>query len=389
LATAADISVANEAACKLQCFDGVFASYIGGGGVNLKGQAKVELLIRQFGERGFDYIGDDTVDLIIWKHCRKSILVGGNKKLLRKMRDAGLDYTVLNSSGVPAKTYFDALRAHQWVKNVLVGVAAFLAHMVSSDVLLLVILAFISFSACASTVYVLNDLLDLPADRLHPTKKHRPFAAGVLPLHQAPALLAGGIFLTIAPCLLLPANFASAVGVYLALNIVYSFDLKRRLFLDVLLLSALYVLRIAAGSVAVGIPQSNWLLSFSMFIFTCLVLIKRSTELSIHASGTGTGSPRRAYLVKDKQVLDMLAVGSGMVSIAILSLYVDSMKALSLYSRPWLLWLIIPVLLYWIGRLLILAHRGQMMDDPVHFAVNDRNSIICALICIIFIYVAI
>jgi 4-hydroxybenzoate polyprenyltransferase len=126
-----------------------------------------------------------------------------------------------------------------------------------------------------------------------------------------------------------------------------------------------------------------------MFIFTCLVLIKRSTELTIHEARAGEGAPGRAYLVKDKYMLEMLAAGSGMASIAVLSLYVDSLKAVSLYSHPWMLWLLIPVLFYWIGRFLILAHRGQMRDDPVYFAVNDRNSIICSLICIMLVYLSI
>jgi 4-hydroxybenzoate polyprenyltransferase len=336
-------------------------------------------LVQEFGEQGFDYIGDDISDIAVWKRSRKSLLVSRNKKVLRAARSAGLSLTVLSSPDAGIGAYLSALRSRQWVKNTLVGVAAFLMHTFTVDALLLAALAFVAFSACASVVYVLNDLIDLPADRRHPTKKNRPFAAGILPLHQAPKLFAGGLFLTVAPCLFLPSDFALILGVYFGLNLAYSFILKRRLFIDVMLLSVLYVLRIAAGSAAIGIEYSNWLLSFSMFIFTSLALIKRSTELILHEADSKDIAAGRAYLVRDRSMLEMLAAGSGMASIMVFSLYIDSQKALGLYTHPQMLWLIAPLLLYWIGRLLLLAHRGVMHDDPVYFALKDKTSIVCGL----------
>jgi phosphoserine phosphatase len=186
LATAADISVAEDVAGRFGFFDGVFASSVcAGKGVNLRGDVKAARLVQEFGEHGFDYIGDDLSDLDVWVHCRKAVLVGGNRRILRKAKAAGLSLTELSSPEADIGVYLRALRSRQWVKNLLLGVPAFLMHVYTPEVLLRITLAFIAFCACASVVYLLNDLLDLPADRLHPSKKNRPFASGILPLRPA------------------------------------------------------------------------------------------------------------------------------------------------------------------------------------------------------------
>ena len=277
-----------------------------------------------------------------------------------------------------------ALRVYQYAKNTLVFVPAVTAHQMSFEALGHALLAFIAFSACASGAYLMNDLIDLAADRTHPTKRHRALAAGDLPIAHALLAIPALWLVAIAAGLCISGVFLGVLGAYLATTIVYSLVLKRKMLLDVVTLAGLYTLRIVAGAVGVGVVLSEWLLMFSLFVFTSLALIKRFSELTLR-HGAGLADPaNRDYRISDLQVIAAMAAASGMNAVIVFSLYVSSSAVTTLYSRPWMLWLLNPLLLYWFGRALMMAHRREMPDDPILYTFRDSASriTVAAMICI-------
>ena len=375
LVTAANHAIAEAIAEGIGLFDAVIAS---DATHNLKGQHKADALVARFGARGFDYIGDSRADLPVWQQARKAYVVGDQRLLQAACQ-------VADAEAVPGKAsersrlpaILHALRPHQWVKNLLLFLPLVAAHMVTdSAALVAVILAFVAFSLTASAVYLLNDLLDLPADRRHPRKRQRPFAAGDLPLHWgvllAPALLMAAALLSV---LALPDLFALVLAGYFLLTTAYSFSLKRKPVVDVILLAALYTVRVIAGAAAVAIVPSFWLLAFSMFIFLSLALAKRYTELDgLRERGELTAAGR-GWHVDDLPLVQTLGTGAGLASVLVLALYINSAQAQQLYATSEILWLVCPLLLYWIARLWFKTHRGEMHDDPVVFALRDRVSL--------------
>ncbi|PTL81478.1 UbiA family prenyltransferase [Vitiosangium sp. GDMCC 1.1324] len=279
------------------------------------------------------------------------------------------------------RTLLKALRVHQWAKNVLVFVPILAAHKALNVPLLLqALLGFISFSLCASSVYVLNDLLDLDSDRKHPTKRRRPFAAGDLSVRTglllAPLLLGAGA----AVALVLPREFLALLGTYYGITLAYSLYLKQVVMLDVLLLAGLYTVRIFGGSLAVGVPTSSWLFTFSMFLFLSLALVKRLSEVRRLRLSNESAAPGRGYVAGDYEQLAMLGVSSGYLSVLVLALYITSKEVTVLYLHPERLWLLCPVMMYWVGRVWLLAHRGQVNEDPLVFALKDKVSYAVGLI---------
>jgi 4-hydroxybenzoate polyprenyltransferase len=239
------------------------------------------------------------------------------------------------------------------------------------------VIGLLSFSLCASGVYLLNDLVDLERDRRHPSKCKRPFAAGTISLFHGMALIPGLLTVSLLLSLLLPAEFTAVLGGYLALTLAYSLWLKHQMMLDVVVLACLYGLRLVAGGAAAGVGLSAWLAALSIFLFCSLALTKRCTELADRIA-RGAGDPvGRDYVLGDLPVLQMLAAASGFVAILVLALYVNSDAVRALYRHPERLWLLCVVLVYWVGRVQILAHRGDMHDDPVVFAATDRVSLAC------------
>lgn len=355
LATGSDVRLARAIANHLGFFDFVLAS---DGLTNLCGRAKRDALVGRYGEKGFDYAADGGMhrDPVVWRSARQAVRVEGE-------RHAGL------------ATGLCAMRPTSWLKNLLVFVPVIAAHR-SHDVGLLAksMLAFVAFGFCASSGYLLNDLIDLDADRHHPLKRFRPFAAGELPLSYAllmmPALLLGGCLLGASVSPLLPVML---IG-YFLLSAAYSLHVKRVAILDVLFLAGLYTVRIMAGSAAVGIWSSHWLLAFSTFLFFSLALVKRYGELAIMKRIDGEAAKARSYELSDAELLAAMGVASGFLSVLVLALYIASEKAQTLYAQRGLLWFLCPVLFYWIGHVWLTAHRGQMHDDPVVFALRDRNS---------------
>lgn len=375
LATASDRDVADAVAGHLGLFDGVFASE---NNVNLKGEAKAALLAATFGEAGFDYAGDAEVDRPVWRRARRAIMVLPSAKLARQVEAECPDAVVLGRRpGVLAqlRVIAKAMRVHQWAKNILIFVPALAAHQAALPTGLQAAVAFAAFSLCASSVYLLNDLVDLPHDRLHPSKRRRPFASGALPLPWAPGLIAltlgGGLCLAA----LLPPSFFLMLMIYYACTVSYSFALKRKMVADVLMLAALYTIRVFAGAAATSIAVSPWLLAFSMFLFFSLAVVKRQSELTLLGrAGRGEVSGR-GYLLQDLSMLHSMAASSGYMAVLVLALYISSTDVLPLYHTPQALWLLCPVLLFWISRVMMLSQRGHLHDDPVVFALTDRVSL--------------
>ncbi|RYZ74906.1 MAG: UbiA family prenyltransferase [Lysobacteraceae bacterium] len=373
LCTASDHLLVDPIARHLGLFDQVLAS---NGMENMRGGRKAEALLRLFGERGFDYMANERVDLQVWKHARKAWLVDASPALVRAAAALAPVAGSLPRASRGIRSWLEAARLHQWLKNVLVFVPLLASHrFLESDSVRDAALAFIAFGLCASGVYIINDLFDLHADRKHPRKRYRHFAAATLPL--AHGLLAGPALALAGFAVAWQVNplFTSVLAVYYLTTLAYSLRLKQVVMLDVQLLAALYTLRIIAGAAAIASGLSFWLLSFSMFIFLGLAMLKRYTELSTMVSTGQQRANGRDYEIGDLPLLQALGCASGYIAVLVLALYINSPESVALYSRPQLLWLLCPLLLYWTSRVWVVAHRGGMDDDPIVFAVTDRASL--------------
>jgi 4-hydroxybenzoate polyprenyltransferase len=373
LATASDRRFAEAVAHYLGLFSAVLAS---DGRVNLAGRQKLKALEMYVGAKAFNYLGNGKADLPLWKAASEVSVVHPSTRLLRQAQRVGAVLRIFSPRANRFRSFLQALRVSQWVKNALLFVPLLLAHKVTEGAQVLsAIFAFCSFSFCASGVYVVNDLLDLESDRHHPRRKFRPFAAGTLPISTGVLLvplLLGGSFLIAA--LLLPPLFAAALGLYVAMTTAYTFYLKRIVVLDILMLAGFYAIRVLAGAVAVTVPVSPWLLMFSMFLFLSLALVKRYSELVLTHAGGETLARGRGYLVHDRELLQGIGITSGYLSVLVLALYVSSKEVTALYQHPQALWLVCPFLLYWITRVWFLVYRGAINDDPLVFALKDPAS---------------
>lgn len=259
-----------------------------------------------------------------------------------------------------------AMRPHQWLKNLLVFIPAVAAHRLDRATLLDVGLAFLVLSFSASGGYVLNDLMDISSDRRHARKRHRPFASGRLSVKTGVAMVVGlwGLGLGLAATLL-PPTFAALAVSYLAVTMAYSTILKRIAVLDVMILAGLYVVRVMAGGLATAIPVSNWLLAFTLFVSLSLAFLKRFIEVRAVATTTATLVPGRGYQVDDAAWLHSAGLSSAYLGVLVLALYATSADVTRLYAHPERLLVTCPVVLYWATRTWLLAHRGQLHDDPV------------------------
>jgi 4-hydroxybenzoate polyprenyltransferase len=376
LATAADRGVAEDVARHLALFDVVHAS---DGENNLKASRKRDLLRATYGESGFDYVGDSAADRPIMEAATRGYLVGASNRAVRASR--GIRQVQLMSprpSMLPA--LIKELRPHQWAKNALVFLPVLLAPSFAGvQPLIDGILATAAFCLCASAGYVFNDLIDLDADRVHTTKFQRPFASGAVPVIFGPPLFLGLLALAFGLAFsLLPLGFSVMLGLYFLGTVSYSVYWKRLLLLDVLVLAGLYTHRILAGGVATKIPVSAWLLGFSMFFFTSLAFAKRYIELKALTSDAKVKN--RGYYRADLEMVTSMGTASGYIAALVFVLYVDSDVVRATYREPKLLWLVLPVLLYWLGRVWLLAGRGLVQEDPVKFALKDRKSLLSGAI---------
>jgi len=373
IASASDRSLVEAMARHLGLFDGTFCS---DGAVNLSGRAKSRALCAAFGAGGFDYAGNSQIDCAVWECARNVIVVDAPRTLVTKVRRRWPGARVIARQGGGLKTYLRAIRVHQWLKNGLIFVPMLAAKQFGAHELANSALAFLSFSLCASAVYVMNDLIDLSRDRAHATKRTRPFAAGTLPvadgLALAPLLLLGASLLAMP----IGLHFLEILGLYGVTNVAYSLVLKRHIIIDVVTLACLYGLRLVAGAAATGIPLSEWMLGFAVFIFASLALVKRCAEIDAKIAAGAGNPPGRGYRLDDLPMLKVMAAVTGIASIVVFMLYLNSQTVARLYAHPHWLALIGVVLVYWIGRILLLMHRGDMDDDPLVFATRDRVSLI-------------
>ncbi|NBD20638.1 UbiA family prenyltransferase [Aquabacterium fontiphilum] len=373
LCTASDAALAQGVANHLELFDGVLAS---DGQHNLSGRNKAAELVARFGEKGFDYCGNAPVDLAVWQRAGAAVVVNGNEALVRQAGKVAQVVARFDAPRRGLRVWLKALRVHQWAKNALIFVPMLAAHQLDGGTLGQALLAFVAFSLCASSVYLLNDMLDLEADRQHHSKCNRPFAAGKLSLLAgillAPVLLAVALGLA----WLLPVRFIGVLVVYYVATLAYSFALKRVVMVDVLALAGLYTIRIVAGSAATGIELSFWLLIFAIFIFLSLAIVKRYAELYAMREQGKLSAKGRGYEVEDMSLLQSLGAASGYLSVLVLGLYINSPDKSMLYTHSKLIWLLVPIMLYWVSRVWMLTHRGQMHDDPLVYALKDPASLV-------------
>jgi len=381
LATASQASHAEAVARHLGLFDGVLAS---DATRSLDGDRKLEAILAHTAGASFDYAGNAAADLPLWRKARKAICVDAPPSVVRAVREFTEPDEIAPERRSYAKLLVRAVRAHQWLKNALVFVPIMAAHRIrDAGADLRVVAAVVAFCLCASSVYVLNDLMDLRADRLHPRKRRRPFASGELPLVHglvlSPLLLAASAVLA---ALVLPRMFLIVLAAYYVSSIAYNFAAKELAVWDVILLAGLYVLRVVAGAAAVPVPLSFWLLAFSGFVFLSLALAKRYSEMyTLHKLGR-VQAHGRGYMTDDMPILQTMGVASGYLAVLVMALYINSSEIHNLYVRPYALWAICPLLMFWISRIWVTTHRGQMHDDPVVFALRDGVSLVIGALTI-------
>ena len=386
LATGSEQRLAIAVANHLGVFSEVYGTTLS---VNLKGLYKSTKLVKVFGDKKFDYAGDSSSDLAVWQKARKAILVNAPASLERKARKVSSLDAVFNNRKPSVRTFFKAIRVHQWMKNLLIFVPLGAAHQLSNPHLVLqALIAFFAFSFGASCVYLINDLIDLNDDRNHKVKHNRPIACGDFSISNAlisVVLLLGASF---ALCYFLPFEFVLVLFVYYAITLSYTFYLKRVVLVDVLVLAGLYTVRLGAGGAAVSIEPSYWLLTFALFIFLSLAMVKRYAELSSLQKEGKCLARGRGYRVEDLSILSSLGTASGYVAVLVLALYINGEAAELLYKTPQLIWLQCPIMLLWISRVWLKAHRGEMLEDPVIFAIKDRVSQLTVLLMVVVVILA-
>ncbi len=372
LVSAANENIANAVAAHVGLFDEVIAS---NRTTNLRAHSKAHRLVEAFGSGNFDYAGNEAGDIAIWNKCSTAIVVNPDTKARAWHQDTTTPVKLLETKKPTITTYLSAIRIHQWLKNTLLFVPLVLDHRVFELTgLIQAGLAFVAFGLCASSVYLLNDLIDLPLDRRHAKKRHRPLAAGTVPIQHSVIMMA--VFLVIAAAIstLLPFWFAVTLVLYYAITLSYSLFLKRMLLIDTMTLAGLYTIRIIAGGTATETDISSWLLAFAVFFFLSLALVKRFVELQDLAEDAGREETGRGYRRIDLETLGQGGLASAFASVLVLALYIDSTEVRTLYSNPRMIWLLCPLVLYIIVRIWILARRGEIDEDPVVFIMSDWRS---------------
>ncbi len=384
LATASSRRYAEQVARHLGVFAAVLAS---DDTCNLAGDAKRDAILAHNQQQPFDYAGNEHQDVAIWRRARAALVVNASDGVVGAATRVTQVQQVFDRPTGGALRYLYALRPHQWLKNMLLFVPLLTAHEWTNSVAVgQLLLALVAFSLAASSVYVLNDLLDVAADRLHPRKRTRPFASGALPLLHGlllvPVLAVAGLLVAT----LVSREFVGALLIYVLLSTSYCLYFKRYALIDVLLLAGLYTLRVIAGAIAIDVPLSFWLLAFSVFLFFSVALLKRCTELRSLRDAARESSAGRDYHVGDLSDLRAMGMASGYLAVLVFALFINSPEVAERYTHPQLLWLSCPALLYWISRVWIKQGRGAMHDDPLLFALRDPASwaVLIAMLAVVF-----
>lgn len=370
LVTGAAQKTAESISDHLGLFDGVYHS---DDTLNLTSTRKRDKLIEEFGDGGFDYIGNSSDDIAVFENARNGIVVAPDRTAKSWQKKNQSDEIYTKPSNI--KTILKTIRVHQWLKNVLIAVPLFLNHtFLDLGSITAAIIAFFSFSFFASSVYIVNDLSDLKADRAHPKKRNRPLASGAISIPSAAILWVGLLSASAFLASLLPIEFLYVMIVYAMITTAYTFVLKRKLLVDVFTLASLYTIRIVAGAFATHSGLSFWLLAFSIFFFLSLALVKRYVELSEGEKEGGSKLLGRGYYGMDTAMLAQGGVSSAFTSAMVLALYINSPEFSEMYDNPWVLWPLVPLILYMLLRIWILAGRGQVHEDPVVFIMRDWRS---------------
>ncbi|MFK5915049.1 MAG: UbiA family prenyltransferase [Woeseiaceae bacterium] len=387
LVTAANKKIAEAIGAHLNIFDEIIAS---DNTHNLSGKNKAKALVDKYGEKGFVYAGNANVDLDVWQHAAAAIVINGSDALYKKaVKITLIEEEFPRRNKTSLKVILKAIRLHQWAKNILIFTALILSHSwFNTTSIQLSIYAFFAFCFSASSIYLFNDLIDLEADRRHHIKKNRPLAAGTISIPFAVLLVPILLGLSFLFASQVNMDFIIILSLYLTLTTAYSLFLKPIALLDVITLTTLYTIRIIAGAIAINVPLSYWLLAFSMFIFLSLALIKRFSELKNLIQQGETSSLSRGYHTDDLPAVSLFGISSGYISVLVLVLYIHDLQAGNIYSYPDWLWFVAVAVLYWISRMWLLAFRGKMNEDPVLFALHDRNSYIFSLFVALSLYLA-
>ena len=372
LATGADVRLANRVAAHLGIFTGVLGS---DGATNLTGEKKLDRLRDRLGAGEFDYIGNDTPDLPLLAHAHEPMVTNPSLGLRMGLRSRGIKPTrEFLERRHPVKSLVKAVRVHQWAKNLLIFIPLFCSHAVTAGKLLTALAAFCCFSLTASSAYIVNDLLDIEADRRHPRKSRRPFASGDLSALSGLAVVAVFLAAALVGARLLHGQFLAWLLIYLAATLTYTWYLKRIALLDVLALSGLYIMRLLAGAAATQTPISHWLAGFSMFLFLSLAIVKRFAELENLRATSVTPKNGRGYVLADLDQLRSFGTASAFAAVVMFANYINGSDVVKIYHQPGRLWLIMPLMILWLCRVWLLASRGELDEDPVAFALTDRMS---------------
>jgi 4-hydroxybenzoate polyprenyltransferase len=371
LATAADKRIARRVAQHLGLFDGVIAS---DGTNNMMGTRKLDA-IREVAKDDFAYAGNSRRDLVIWSAAESAILVNTARSVTEAVQRTGKVQHIFPPAGNLFVEIVRVARLHQWLKNMLVFVPLLTSFRFTEVAAVYhAMLAFFAFSFCASATYAINDLFDVQSDRSHPRKRFRPIASGRLsiPVGLGLALVSFGAGLGLAASL--SFEMLAVVLAYAVTTTAYSWYVKTRVLMDVIVLAGLYTIRVFGGAIAINVQVSVWLLAFSLFVFLSLALIKRCSELMLLTSRGLAETPGRDYEVNDLKVLWPIGMATAVASILIFALYLTSSDLLTRYGTPSLLWPVGLALFYWLGRMWIKTARGEMSDDPLVYALKDIGS---------------
>lgn len=390
LATASNIKLAKSISDYLGIFDDVIAS---SKEENLKGKNKlnkIKLYIENNNtNKEFSYIGDSEADVKIFNETNIPIVVG-NKNVFNKIKSKNDKTTFVDGENdFSLKKFFKMIRTYQWVKNFLIFLPLILAHkFLDVNLLLKALVAFFSFSFLASSVYIINDIMDVESDRIHPSKKNRPIASGAVKISSALKVAFILMPLSFIISIFLGKEFLFVLLTYFITTSCYSFYLKKIMLVDILILSLLYTVRMFAGGVALNIYLSPWLFMFSMFFFFSLACAKRYSELYAVRNNLQDEIKGRGYQAQDLEQIQIFGSSSGYIAILIFALYIQSDISMKLYKTPSSFWALCPIMLYWISRVWLLSHRGQMTQDPIIFALKDKVSYVVLILSIIIFGVA-
>ena len=378
LASAADARIVQEVASHLEVFDDHLGTNAQADGVNLSRgnkRAAIDAHARARGHGQWAYAGNSRDDLDVWAGSAEAVAVNAPGGVVSSLQRTHPQARVFEREPLSLKTVLRAIRLKQWTKNGLLFVPLLAAHSLNPQLWLSVMLAFVAFGLCASATYLVNDLLDLPNDRAHRIKRHRPLASGAIGIPTAVGLGLVMLGLAFVLALAVSTGFAWMLLAYTVTTLAYSLVLKRLALIDVLVLSGLYTLRIGAGAVASGVDLSNWLLAISIFLFLSLALVKRCAELEELEDDRSKLAPGRGYRPRDLDSLRAMGMSSGFLAVLVLALYIDSQNSRQLYAHPDWLWAAAPVLLLWVMRIWLKTGRRELHgEDPLQFALKDPFS---------------